>query len=73
MRGSKIFIPDPYLDFLPIPDPGFRGEKVPDPGSGSAMQEKKDCVQEENECEGIQNIHPGSGSFFHLTIIYSIH
>ncbi len=40
-RGSKIFIPDPDLDFLPIPDLGFRGQKVPDPGSGAATLEKK--------------------------------
>jgi hypothetical protein len=31
---SKIFVPDPDLDFLPIPDPGVK--KAPDPGSGSA-------------------------------------
>jgi hypothetical protein len=36
VRGSKIFIPDPDLDFLLIPDLGFRGQKVPDRGSGSA-------------------------------------
>jgi hypothetical protein len=24
---SKIFIPDPDLDFLPIPDPGFTGQE----------------------------------------------
>ncbi len=41
VRGSKIFIPDPDLDFLPFPDLGFRGQKVPDPGSGSATLKKK--------------------------------
>jgi hypothetical protein len=43
VRGSKIFIPDPDLDFLPIPDLGFRGQKVQDPRSGSARLRKKDC------------------------------
>ncbi len=55
VRGSKIFIPDPDLDFLPIPYPGFRGQR----STGSRIRirirytVKKDCVQEENECEGI--------------------
>jgi hypothetical protein len=40
-RGSKIFIPDPDLDFLPIPDLGFRGQKVLDSGSGTATHRKK--------------------------------
>ncbi len=31
---SKMFIPDPDIDFLPIPDPGVK--KAPDPGPGSA-------------------------------------
>jgi hypothetical protein len=31
---SRMFIPDPDLDFLPIPDPGVK--KAPDPGSGFA-------------------------------------
>ncbi len=31
---SRMFIPDPDLDFLPISDPGVK--KSPDPGSGSA-------------------------------------
>jgi hypothetical protein len=30
--SSRIGIPDPDLDFLPIPDPGSRGQKkAPDP------------------------------------------
>jgi hypothetical protein len=44
------------------PDPDSGVKKVPDLGSGSATLKKKDCVEEENECEGIRNIHPGSGS-----------
>jgi hypothetical protein len=35
--SSRIRIPGPNLDFLPITDPGSRGvRKAPDPGSGSA-------------------------------------
>ncbi len=32
---SKMFIPDPDLDFLPIPDPGPGVKKAPDSGSAT--------------------------------------
>ncbi len=41
-----------------------RGKKST--GSGSATQKK--IVQEENECEGIQNIHPGDPNLDFLPI-----
>jgi hypothetical protein len=34
--SSRIRIPDPDLDFLPIPDPGVKRHRIPDLGSGSA-------------------------------------
>jgi hypothetical protein len=52
VRGSKIFIPDLDLDFLPNPDLGFRGQKVPDRGPGSATLKRKDCVRRRMSVRG---------------------
>ncbi len=50
---AKIFLPSAQKSWLGIRELYSEVKNAPDPGSGSATQEKINCVQEENECEEI--------------------